>query len=104
MLEPKNAYTFDEVERLYWLQVKLQSWKGKGLWFVYPTFNFTLGLHAFQIVQENPQPLHRAACKCESLKWNECLYITGERVFEVFSVELVISSVIDKEIIANYQW
>ena len=51
--------------------------------------------------EECPQPFLRAACKCESWKWNECLCMPVDRVFEVFSVELVKSCVISDELIAN---
>ena len=52
--------------------------------------------------EECPQPFLRVACKCESWKWNECLCMPVDRVFEVFSVELVKSCVvISNELIAN---
>ena len=45
---------------------------------------------------EIPLPLRRAACKWESWKWNDCLRMPVERVFDVFSIELVKSCVIVK--------
>ena len=51
--------------------------------------------------EECPQPFRHAACKCASWKWKECLCMPVDRVFEVFSVELVKSCAISNELIAN---
>ena len=75
-----------------------RSWKDiTGVRYVHDDLRCYLKLDS----EECPQPFLRAAYKCESWKWNECLCMPVDRVFEVFSVDLVKSCVISNELIAN---